>query len=319
MKTKILIFLAIYTSLGALAQNNSLKSNDQSRIVLNTFVDNLNSEVSSGAKKVLENKLSRLVMKNGFSGDGIDPRFIITAKIDVLTEDITPTAPPMIALNLGVTIMVGDAIKGVKFDSEYVEIKGVGTNKTKAYINAIKRVNVNSKELNNLVSNSKGKIVQYYDNNCDFILTEAKNLHSQRLYDDAIYKLSGIPSVSIKCYNKSSVILNEYYKDKISFDCKTKLNEAKSVWNASLDRDGANKASEILSEINPEARCYPEVKKLYAQIASRVKELDKREWNYVLKNQKQESERIDAIRAIGVAKGRNQPKTIYKIDLIRGW
>ena len=61
--------------------------------------------------------------------------------------------------------------------------------------------------------------------------------------------------------------------------------------------------------IEPEAECFGEVQKLYKDIRSRVLAIDNREWNYVLKEQAQTSERIEAIRAIGVAYGTNQQAT----------
>lgn len=306
----------MFLGLNVNAQNKKGSNEDASRIVLNTY---LGSELPSAARNILKRKLSSITMKNGVGGESISPRFIITSKIDVLSKDITPTAPPMTALTLGVTILVGDAIQGTKFGSEYVEVKGVGTNKTKAYLSSIKRLNVNKKEFKDLIENSKKKIIDYYNTNCEFILTDAKTLVSTKEYDEAIFKLASVPSVSKKCYMKSSAMIANVYTKKINFDCKSKLNEAKAVWNAGLNRESAESASDILSEIDPESSCYNAVKKQYAIMAARVKLVDKREWNYVVKEQLQESERIEAIRAIGVAKGRNQPKTIYKTNLISRW
>ena len=47
-----------------------------------------------------------------------------------------------------------------------------------------------------------------------------------------------------------------------------------------------------------------------SKVAARVKEIDSREWKYILKEQAQESERIQAIRDIGVAYGKGQPKSV---------
>ena len=54
------------------------------------------------------------------------------------------------------------------------------------------------------------------------------------------------------------------------------------------------------------------------RIAQRVKEIDNREWKYTVKAQQQESERIEAERAIGVAFGQNQPQTI-EYNIIGWW
>ena len=50
-----------------------------------------------------------------------------------------------------------------------------------------------------------------------------------------------------------------------------------------------------------------------SKIEARVKEIDAREWKYILKDQEQKSEMIQAVRDIGVAYGNGQPDTvIYK-------
>jgi hypothetical protein len=59
------------------------------------------------------------------------------------------------------------------------------------------------------------------------------------------------------------------------------------------------------------------VKTLASKIAKRVLAIDGREWKYILKDQSQTSEMIQAYRAVGVAYGNGQPETItYNV---RGW
>ncbi|ELM3727066.1 hypothetical protein ACLH3U_002527, partial [Flavobacterium psychrophilum] len=68
---------------------------------------------------------------------------------------------------------------------------------------------------------------------------------------------------------------------------------------------------------DPNSACFGEVKSLSNKIASKVKTIDSREWNYKLKEQAQVSETIKAYRDIGVAYGKGQPKTIsYNVS---GW
>ena len=70
-----------------LSQNKRGKTNDAGRIVLNTFLGNIDN-VPSGAVKLLNNKISQIASGNGMGGNESFPRFIISADIDVLTKDI---------------------------------------------------------------------------------------------------------------------------------------------------------------------------------------------------------------------------------------
>ena len=54
--------------------------------------------------------------------------------------------------------------------------------------------------------------------------------------------------------------------------------------------DSAREAAEVLSEVHPDASCYPDAVALSKEIAGRVKELDDREWQFILDEQSHEHE-----------------------------
>jgi hypothetical protein len=259
---------------------------------------------------MLANKLSQIVTQNGMGGSASNQRFIITANINVMSKDITPTAPPMQAFTLDVTLYIGDGIDGTKFASISTTLKGVGENETKAYISALKNLKTTDPNYQAFIEKGKTKIVEYYNSKCDFIVKEAQTLASQNKYEEAIYKLTSVPEVCKTCYDKCMDAVAPIYKLQIDRQCKLKLAEASNLWAANQTVDAGNTAGEILSSIDPSAACFAEVKTLSSKIAARVKELDAREWNYTLKEQAQESERIKAYRDVGVAYGNGQPKSV---------
>lgn len=293
------------------------KSEDMGRIVLAAYVPQQVDKMSDAARTMLTNKLSQIVTANGMGGSAMNERFIITANIVTLTKDLTATAPPMTALGLEVTFYIGDGIEGTKFASKSVQVKGVGTNETKAYIEAIKQIKTNDPSYASFIEEGKQKIIKYYEDKCDFIIKDAKSLAGQNKLEEAIYKLSSVPDVCKTCYDKCLAAIAPIYKQKIDRDCKLKLSEATNTWNASQDAAAAESAGAILSSIEPEAACFAEAKALASKIQKRVIEIDKREWNYKLKEQQQTSELIKAYRDIGVAYGNGQPKSVtYNV---RGW
>ena len=309
----MLLVIAI-SSCFAQAQNTAGKSDDIGRIALTSFVPDQAENLPPIAKNMLVSKLSQITTQNGVGGNPIDPRFIISAKIDVLTKDITATAPAMIVLTLSVSFYVGDGYEGKSFASYTTTAKGVDVSETKAYIAAIKNIKVNDPAFQTLIDKGKYKIVEYYNTQCDFIIQKAKTLESQNQYDAAIYNLTSVPDVCVDCYNKCLNAVAPIFKKKIEFDCKVKMAEANNVWNAGQDYAAAAAAGNLLSSIDPTASCYESAKSLVAKIGARVKEIDKREWDFRLQKEiGLEKDRIKAYRDIGVAWGNGQPKNItYK-------
>jgi hypothetical protein len=313
----IILSILIVICCNIFAQNTAAKSDDAARITLATFVPPQIAQMPEAARSSLANKLSQIVTQNGLGGKASNERFIITANINVISKDLTATAPPMQAYVLDITLYIGDGIDGTKFASVSTQVKGVGESETKAYISALKNLKTNDPTYQSFIETGKSKIIEYYNSKCDFIIKEAQTLASQNKFEEAIYRLTGVPEVCKGCYDKCMDAIAPIYKQQIDRDCKLKLAEATNLWSANQTVEAGNQAGEILSTIEPSAACFGEVKTLSNKIANRVKELDTREWNYKLKEQAQVSERIKAYRDIGVAYGNGQPKTVnYNV---RGW
>jgi hypothetical protein len=311
-KILIIISLLFCFSFMTHAQN---KTAGTDRIGLTAYVPQPIEGLPEIAVANLQNKLTQIITANGFSG-GYNQRFILTANINLLTKDITPTAPPKHVYTLEVTLYIGDGIAGTVFASTSTTAKGIGETETKAYINALSNLRTKSPDYLSFVEEGKNKIVAYFKANCDFILKEADLLATTNNFEEAIARLIAVPNACEECYAKATNAIKSVYQKYIDRDCKIKLQEATAIWNASQDYEAAGQAGAILASIDPDAACFKDVKSLFTKIESAVKQRDEREWKYILKEQMQESERIEAMRAVGVAYGNNQPNTVYKI---KGW
>lgn len=320
MKKTTSTILALFFACGMFAQNTQGKSDDAARIILASYVPDQIEGLTAPAKANLENKLSQIATKAGMGGAAANSRFIITANVTVLTKDITPTAPPMHAYTLEVSLYIGDGMEGTKFATTSVTLKGVGETETKAYFAALKGLKVDDPAYKTLIEQGKNKIMQYFNSKCDFILKDAQTLAAQNEFDAAISKLTSVPEVCKECYDKAMDAVAPIYQKQIDRQCKLDMAEAKNAWNASQNESGANAASSFLGRIEPASSCYAEAQALSNDISKRMKEIDKREWALKLKEQQDEVDitkaRIKAARDIGVAYGNNQPKTVYNI---RGW
>ncbi len=321
MKILIIISIALMSYIDINAQNTAGKADDMGRIALAAYVPQQIENMPVSARSMLSNKLSQIATQSGMGGSSLNQRFIITANITVLTKDITETAPPMTALTLDVTLYIGDGIEGTKFASSSTTIKGVGENETKAYISAIKNINASNPNYKTFVEEGKTKIISYYNSKCDFIIKEAQTLTSQDKYEEAIFKLTEVPDVCKECYDKCMTAVEPIYKKFMEKQCKIKLAEAKTSWAASQNAEGASAAAAILGTIDPDAVCYKDAMALSTEIGKKIKELDKRDWDFKMKEHNDQvditKQQINAYREVGVAYGKGQPKSIsYNVN---GW
>lgn len=321
MKKTIKIALGLLLMAGFTTQAQTAKgsADNAAKIELTTYVPEQTEGLPGGAAAMLNNKMSQIISQSGLSSSAYNSRFIITPHIVVMTKDMTATAPPMTALTLEVTFAIGDGYEGRKFASQTVTVKGVGTNENKAYMEAIKMISPSNPQLQAFVANGKAKILEYYNTKCPNILKEAKALEAQNKIGEAIYLLTSVPDAATDCYNKSMAAAEPLYHKQIDQDCKTRLMEATTIWNANPTVEGANQAGEIIAGVDPLATCYGDVKALASKIGKRLLEIDKREWNYKVDSEiGLERDRIKAIRDIGVAWGKGQPKT-QNTYIVRGW
>ena len=342
MKIKYLIIVGLLLFGIESKSQNSPKLDDFGRIVLNTYLPE-QMDLPAEARKLLDTKLSQIASNYGMGGSAVNPRFIITATVNIGTKDIIAGPPQMIAQNIEVAIFIGDAIENKSFCNTTLSLKGVGTNENKSFIDAIKKINPKQKDLYELIEQGKSKIISYYNTQCDFTLKEAMTLKHQCKYDEAIYKLSLVPEVCQDCYFKCLDTLQYVYQEKIDNDCQVKFQKAKTIWAANSSSQGAEEVAEVLSQIDPLASCQPEIEEFIKSIDSKLKADEKARWEFKIKqyedqiakekeqfriaeeksirddefrenqavrNLELDKIRVNAYREIAVEYAKNQPKTI---------
>lgn len=286
---------------------------DFGRIVLNTYISE-KTNLPEEAKKALETKLSQIATANGMGGSAANPRFIITAAVNAGTKDIIAGPPQMIAQNLEVTLFTGDAVDNKKFSSVVLNVKGVGTNENKAFIEAFRNINPKNKEITAFLEEGKNRIVSFYTTQCDFIIKDANTQAAQFKFDEAIYALMAVPEVCKNCYFKSKDAAAAIFNKKIESDCTEKVKQAKLAWAAEPTAGGAMKAATVMTTIIPSGNCKAEINKLSAEIKNKLQEDQKKKYDFdMLEMQKRydtEQKRLDAEREIAVEQAKHQPQTI---------
>jgi hypothetical protein len=277
----ILIFTICIITLNA--QN---KLSDVNRIVLNTYLPVQAQPLPDQAKSLLENKLSQIASNNGMGGSAINPRFVLMANTAVISKDIIAGPPQMLAYNLEITLFIADAIELKKFANTTIEVKGVGTNENKAYIDAIKNINVKNKDIMAFIEQGKNKIIDLYKSQCDFIIRDAMSLSNKGEYDAAILKLAAVPDVCENCYVKCMDTMQYIYQKKIDKECLLIMRDAKTTWMANQNAAGAEKVAQIINSISPFSTCEPDAGNLMKEVQAKLAADEKAKWEFQIQKHK---------------------------------
>ena len=252
MKKILIILLVVFATNLSFAQNDLGKLDDIGKISLTPVLSEALADMPLVARKMLLNKLQKIATRNGIGGIALDPNFIITATVDVETKDITPTAPPMIALRLNINFYIIDYANKTTLAEMTKSVKGVGKTEAKAYIQGIKNINVKSSSFKKFITRGKEKIVEYYNTNCDILMKKAEAVANIGKYEEAIITLMSVPEVCMECYVKAMDAVVPIQKKMISENCKDYLDAAKQAW---LDTD-LETARRNLMLIEPGTQCY---------------------------------------------------------------
>lgn len=238
-------------------------SEQASEIQITPYIDATLSNLPNSSSKLVENKLKQIVSRNGLGADGQYPRFILTPNVDLIDKQVTPTAPPMVAITLDITLYLGDGIEGVLFDSFTKTIKGVGNNEQKAYTMALNKLNPRDREISDFLKNSKDKINIYYENKCNQIIQESNNKAQRGSYDEAIYDLLEVPSIAKDCYSETLNLALSLTKQKLEAQCQSAISKSKGL----VQQQNWNGAISALNGFTPGLSCYSEIENLYQTIS----------------------------------------------------
>ena len=285
-------------------------------IALMVYLPDQPEDIPLAANTYLLNQITKVAVANGVSASDGYAQFLITPRFTVLGKSIQSGPPRLFVYEFDVSLYIGDYLGQKVFASTSINLKGIGSNETKAYLDAIKKLNPESRELQAFVKNGKDKIVDYYNTNYPNIIKKAQSLATQKQFEEALFYLSAIPECSTGYAQalKATATIYQQYVDNL---CNIYLARARSAWNSQQDRAGAEEASEYLAYIYPDAACYKEAQGLHKEIKSRIRE----EWDFQMKMYNDavslEKQRINAWKEVGVAFGKGQRDRVTNVYWIR--
>lgn len=314
MKKLFFVILITAISFSIFAQQNQAPKGNS--IALKVVVEEMVEPFPLAAKTQMENKLNRLLTENGISSMDYLGQFFITVKQMPLTKDVLAGPPMQVSTTMEFSFYIADYYNQIIFSTTSVTAKGVGVSEPKCYMDAIKHINLNSKELQKFVKEGKAKIIDYYNAQVDNMMLKARSLAKQKDFEQALFLMHCIPSECDK-YQQAVALGDEIYQMYIDHLCEINLASARTAWVSEQNSSGASAAGEYLKQIYPEAKCYDEAMKLYKEIKGKV--LD--DWKFEMKMYQDqvdlEKARVEAWRAVGVAYGKGQQPTTTNMGFIR--
>jgi len=266
------------------------------------FCSNLNKpdNIPLESYNTLISKLTQIASNYGFGGTAdCSSRFYITCSINIISKEITSTAPSNIIIKTSVLFSIGDNVENVVYSSFSKELNGIGQSEVKAYNNLISKINASEKGISNFIETAKIKIINYFDANCESIIKTANNLKAQGKYDEAIFELTKVPDISVACYENALNAVERIYQEKIDRECLVTLRRVNSIWSAFPNVDGARAASEIINQISPFSSCEPDLTLLLSEIKNKLTEDQSKDFELNIKKYndaielKREALRID--------------------------
>lgn len=274
------------------------------------------TELDATATRLLKTKLIQIVTANEAVG-GFDRRFVIVPSLNVLAESETSTIPQKTTVKVSITFFVGDGVSGVLYNSSNIEVTGVGDDHADAIYSAIRKVNAKDVDLQALITEAKGRIVEYYNTTAPALIKEAEGFMASCEYEEALARLSVIPSLCLS-YDKAQSLISKCGSKIIERNNDLLLTKAKSVWSANPNEYGATEASTYLSQIIISSSYYKnEVDKLTSQMRQRLAQLENKRIELakvqIISEERLEAERINASAKVTSAFISSLPKLVFNI------
>jgi arsenate reductase-like glutaredoxin family protein len=209
MKTlSIYILLIIGFANGLFAQNDLDAMDDISRVALRPMLM-YSPELSESNRNVLRNKVAQIALYNGLGATGYESRFILTAKVVVISKSIIESAPPMFAYTLEISFYIVDNIEQLIFAQYTFAKKGVGDSEVKALSSVIYQINPKDSRLGIFITKGKEAILEYYNTNCDLIIEKATALIESNEIEKGFEMLLAMPPVNRECYDRAMELVRE--------------------------------------------------------------------------------------------------------------
>jgi hypothetical protein len=263
-KNVIFILLFFGTLLTTFSQGNSSNGSsldDFGRIGF--FIDAIISDPDFKGRPLdkVKGVLERMLLKESM-GKSIDERFGLVARPIIYSKEKTSTTPAKYFYEFGIDIIAIDYIEKTKYGVYTFEgLRGMDANSERALMSGLKEFK-SSKGFSDFIREVKQKITDFYESNCDFIITDAETNASNDNFDNSLTILAGVPTVCKSCYDRAQEKSTEIYIKKLERECQALVAEAGSL----IAAEEWESAAGVLKKVLPGISCHSEAVALIEKI-----------------------------------------------------
>jgi hypothetical protein len=213
----------------------------------------------------LKSKLLSVISRsNALASTNSNSRFAALFEISELdSENISESS--LFYSSYEVFLRIIDVYDGKVFISNSYRIKGVGNSKEKSISDAFKNIEIRQGGIINDINKSISAIEEYYENNCTKIISEADLLISQKKYDEAIFKITSIPSFANKCSDFVNKKIIDFFNLKTKSECEKLISFTKIC----ISNNRFDDAYAILYSISNNEVCSSKVTSLLAEVENK--------------------------------------------------
>lgn len=306
MKRIITFLAAAVLFVGSASMSAQSPLSKGSALITLNVITSEEAGLQASAQNYMKDKLMQVVMQNGLGSADFNSRFVLTAGVVPVTKDYVAGPPRQVAQTLDYTFYIVDNYDQKVFATTTLTQKVIESSEEKAFLKSIRSINAKDKRIVSFVEEGRDKIIAYYNAQIDRIISKARLCAKSKEFEQAFFELAAVPEACGDAYDKAVAVAGEIFSDYVNFIGEKLLAKAKAAWAAQQNAQGAAIAGEYLSEIYPEASCYPKAEALYKEIKAKVLA----DWKFEMKIYQDgvdlEKQRIDAWRQVGIAYGEHQ-------------
>jgi hypothetical protein len=259
-------------------QSNLGKTDDLGRLAIAALVPD-EAGLPAGTQRMLQSKMMQIATQNGLGAMEERAQFAMVPMVSIISHDVTPTAPPQVAMTVELSLLIVDAVSQNIFSQTSLQLKGVGNTEERAYAQALRNLNPRHGQFRGFVENGKQRIVEYYNSKCDVIISGSEALAAQQQYEEALFLLMSVPDISRECFHQCMTLSADIYTRYANQKCNEHLSGARAAWAAKeLDQVASH-----LAQITPDMDCYDQAMELTNLVTRTVEAEGGSSWDFKMK------------------------------------
>lgn len=268
----------------------------------------------------LKQRMLSVLSREGIGAEAERSAIALVPRVAILNEENTGGYQPTYKMDLELIFSLVDLYDGTVFFSHNFRQQSKGTSKANAIAKALSAIDLNGSEFASFIASAQGKALEYLERTVKIRISQAQTARKAGNYAEAISLLSSLPE-RLPSYPKVLQEMTACYDAYREQRGKELLLEAQGVWASTQTLEGAEQVAALLAEIPTGSSSFAGAKRLMADIAKRVKDLDAREWaskeRELARRHQVRKAAVGAIRAIGVAYAKSRPRVVKNVILWR--